>query len=140
MDNSKSYDRSAILSPTHTHKDYNRLKYYSALKTGYKHIGSDSEFLTPPVHVIDQNLFLLQLPFAKPGMKHFNIFLIIFYLFSGAWRETKFNGHYIQLLEDYDWNSCGLFAMGFPRVWNAAWFYHYFHKFHGFILHMQVDY
>jgi len=31
--------RSPMLTPGTTHKDYNRLKYYSALRTGYSHLG-----------------------------------------------------------------------------------------------------
>ena len=67
VDTSATHDRAPILSPRQSHRDYNRLKYYSALKTGFKHMGTDQDLLTPPVHVIDQNLFLLQIPFARPS-------------------------------------------------------------------------
>ena len=33
--------RSAISSPRISHKDYNRYKYYSALRTGYKHLAPE---------------------------------------------------------------------------------------------------
>ena len=31
--------RAPMLSPSRGHKDYNRFKYYSALRTGYGHLG-----------------------------------------------------------------------------------------------------
>jgi len=65
-----SVDRSAMMSPTADHRNYNRFKYYSALKTGYKHLGdptATTDFLTPPEHVIDTNLFLFMNPFASRG-------------------------------------------------------------------------
>ena len=40
------------------HKDYQRYKYYSALRTGYGHLGLDRPELEPPSHVIDKELFL----------------------------------------------------------------------------------
>jgi hypothetical protein len=49
-------DRPAMLSPR-GHKDYNRMKYYSALKTGYKHLNKE-EFLKVPKHVIDDTLYV----------------------------------------------------------------------------------
>ena len=56
-----------MLSPTSGHRDYNRYKYYSALRTGYKHLGQeDAAFLEPPKHVIDQNLFIIHNPFSAP--------------------------------------------------------------------------
>ena len=59
--------RAAILSPTSGHRDYNRFKYYSALRTGYKHLGQESNsFLEPPKHVIDPNLFVFYNPFSPP--------------------------------------------------------------------------
>ena len=64
-DNSIDMSRSPIKSPNQNHRDYNRFKYYSALRTGFKHIGRDQELLTPPVHVVDEDLFLLQIPFIK---------------------------------------------------------------------------
>jgi hypothetical protein len=47
-----------MLSPTFDHKDYNRMKYYSALRTGYAHLGIEEQLLEPPTHIIDQALFL----------------------------------------------------------------------------------
>jgi hypothetical protein len=38
--------RAAMQSPTMSSPQYNRFKYYSALKTGYKHIGGASNL--PP--------------------------------------------------------------------------------------------
>ena len=35
--------RAAIMSPTNTNRQYNRLKYYSALRTGYKHLATDPQ-------------------------------------------------------------------------------------------------
>lgn len=62
-------ERPAMLSPKASHKDYNRYKYYSALRTGYKHLAPDETdtFLNPPVHVIDSNLFKLHNPFGDIG-------------------------------------------------------------------------
>ena len=56
--------RAPMLSPHAEHKDYNRYKYYSALRTGYAHLGIDQPELEPPGHVIDNALFLFQ-PFGK---------------------------------------------------------------------------
>jgi len=33
--------RAPMISPDSTHKDYNRYKYYSALRTGYAHLGME---------------------------------------------------------------------------------------------------
>ena len=54
-----------MLSPDATHKNYNRFKYYSALRTGYGHLGIEQPELEPPSHVIDNDLFLFKLPFSK---------------------------------------------------------------------------
>ena len=53
-----------MLSPTESHKDYNRMKYYSALRTGYGHLGVEQPPLEPPAHIIDKELFLFQSPFG----------------------------------------------------------------------------
>lgn len=53
-----SSDRLPMLSPREGHKDYNRYKYYSALRTGYSHLGIEEPYLEPPSHVIDKELFL----------------------------------------------------------------------------------
>ena len=37
--------------------EYNRFRYYSALKTGYQHLNKE-EFLSLPKHVIDPNLYV----------------------------------------------------------------------------------
>ena len=47
-----------MLSPKADHKDYNRYKYYSALRTGYAHLGIEEPALEPPSHVVDNELFL----------------------------------------------------------------------------------
>lgn len=62
-----------MLSPHSGHKDYNRYKYYSALRTGYQHLGMEEPKLEPPSHVIDPTLFVFQLPFSKfkPFVYHF---------------------------------------------------------------------
>ena len=43
LDVPSSFDsaRAPMLSPGESHKDYNRYKYYSALRTGYAHLGID---------------------------------------------------------------------------------------------------
>ncbi len=43
LDVPSSFDsaRAPMLSPEASHKDYNRYKYYSALRTGYAHLGID---------------------------------------------------------------------------------------------------
>ena len=70
--------RPAAMSPPDgsRHKDYNRLKYYSKLRTTILSgvpceeatpdcsIG-DVDFLRPPEHVIDKQLFVLHIPFTK---------------------------------------------------------------------------
>ena len=57
-----------MLSPNASHRDYNRMKYYSALRTGYKHLGKEesAKFLEPPEHVVDENLFIIYNPFRGP--------------------------------------------------------------------------
>ena len=54
------------------HRDYNRLKYYSALKTGYKHMGAKQSFLNIPHHTIDPSLYVIHFPFesSDPQGKH----------------------------------------------------------------------
>jgi len=54
-----------MLSPKADHKDYNRFKYYSALRTGYGHLGIEQPELEPPTHVIEPELFLFKLPFMS---------------------------------------------------------------------------
>ena len=54
-----------MLSPTQGHKDYQRFKYYSALRTGYAHLGLEQPPLEAPVHIIDQALFLFQVGLSK---------------------------------------------------------------------------
>ena len=44
------------MSPRGT-RDYNRLKYYSALKTGYEHLNKE-EFLNVPKHVLEERYFI----------------------------------------------------------------------------------
>ena len=53
-----------MISPSSGHKDYQRYKYYSALRTGYAHLGIEEPKLEPPSHVVDNELFLFQL-FSK---------------------------------------------------------------------------
>jgi hypothetical protein len=53
-----------MLSPRGT-SEYNRYKYYSALKTGYKHLGNKVEFLDIPKHVIaEENPYLVNMSFS----------------------------------------------------------------------------
>ena len=65
MEMSTDSARLPMLSPKEGHKDYNRYKYYSALRTGYSHLGIEEPYLEPPSHVIDKELFLAQIPFGK---------------------------------------------------------------------------
>ena len=65
MEISTDSSRLPMLSPKVGHKDYNRYKYYSALRTGYSHLGIEEPYLEPPSHVIDKELFLAQIPFGK---------------------------------------------------------------------------
>jgi len=58
VDISHDSARSPMLSPKFDHKDYNRMKYYSALRTGYAHLGIEEQNLEPPSHIIDKALFL----------------------------------------------------------------------------------
>ena len=60
MDVSADSTRQPILSPASGHKDYQRYKYYSALRTGYAHLGIEEPKLEPPSHVVDNELFLFQ--------------------------------------------------------------------------------
>ena len=72
--------RPAVIAPPDgsKHKDYNRLKYYSKLRTSFlsgsgsqskskevSDYSNDIDFLRPPVHVIDPQLFILHIPFTK---------------------------------------------------------------------------
>ena len=62
-----SYERPPIMSPTQNHKDYQRYKYYSCLRTGYVHLGQEkvsSDLLMPPLHTIDVELLKYANPFA----------------------------------------------------------------------------
>lgn len=80
-------DRSALLSPTSNHRQYQRLKYYSALRTGYKHLTAEGNepinnagsFLAMPDEVIEIEQFIFQNPFlprAKKGEKQSSIIII----------------------------------------------------------------
>ena len=61
--------RPAMMSPTAGHRDF-RMKWISTVKTQYKHLGEDEDFLKPPVHVIDPSLFVVGWnPFAAPPTK-----------------------------------------------------------------------
>jgi len=69
--------RGALMSPKSSHPQYNRLKYYSALKTGYDHliekvtdangqeVPRDPGFLLAPSHVFEKNLFMIPLTDGK---------------------------------------------------------------------------
>ena len=50
-------------------QDYNRLKYYSALRTGYRHLGKEAKdsFLSTPHHVINPDLFVMHLGKSEDG-------------------------------------------------------------------------
>jgi len=51
-------------------KNYNRFKYYSALRTGFLHMGAEEEAvdsLEPPSHVIDKDLFIMNSAFSAPS-------------------------------------------------------------------------
>jgi hypothetical protein len=66
----KAQDRYSMRASSPDNKNYNRFKYYSALRTGFKHIGAEEEalqILEPPKHVIDEDLFVINLPFMDPG-------------------------------------------------------------------------
>ena len=75
MDMSKDSARQPILSPRVGHKDYQRYKYYSALRTGYAHLGIEEPKLEPPTHVVDNELFLFQF-FSKYTKLYFCSYLI----------------------------------------------------------------
>jgi solute carrier family 38 (sodium-coupled neutral amino acid transporter), member 9 len=75
--------RPAALSPSTNHRNYNRHKYYSALRTGYKHLANEDfkeDFLATPEHVIDQDLFIIWWnPFAgreEQGKKQSSLVII----------------------------------------------------------------
>ena len=82
LENSKM-NRPPVISPAvgSRHKDYNRLKYYSKLRTSIlsyssdtgneNYINDDVDFLRPPRHVIDTKLFLLHIPFTQKS-KYFS--------------------------------------------------------------------
>jgi len=74
------------MSPKRHHPQYNRLKYYSALKTGYDHliekvtdangneVPRDPAFLLAPSHLMEENQFMIPLSDSKikiPAFKHF---------------------------------------------------------------------
>jgi len=66
----KNPDRASVRAMSPDNKNYNRFKYYSALRTGFKHIGAEEEaiqMLEPPKHVIDQELFMMNSPFSAPS-------------------------------------------------------------------------
>jgi len=51
-------DRSPISVPS-SHKHYQRMKYYSALRTGLRHLGEAKDYLNIPLHVIEPKWLLL---------------------------------------------------------------------------------
>lgn len=72
--------RSAVASPIMSSPQYNRFKYYSALKTGFEHLNPAeentraTELFETPVHLIKSEQFLFLNPFqsnndqGKPNM------------------------------------------------------------------------
>ena len=131
--------RSAMLSPSNTHRDYNRYKYYSALRTGFKHLGQeDQAFLEPPSHIIDHNLFLIHNPFNKPR-KFPSHSLLTNYDNSTNWREAKLDHHHFQCMEDNDWVSGDNTPMGLSAVRPGTWPHNLFRQLRHFILHLHVD-
>jgi hypothetical protein len=53
-----------MLSPRGS-EDYNRFKYYSALKTGYKHLGERDDFLNIPRNIVpEDNPYLVKVSFG----------------------------------------------------------------------------
>jgi hypothetical protein len=50
--------RSPISVPS-SHQQYQRMKYYSALRTGLKHLGEAPNYLDTPMHVIEPSWFVL---------------------------------------------------------------------------------
>jgi hypothetical protein len=58
-ENNSNISAGMIMSPTATNKRYNREKYYSALKTGFKHADTKlrESFLRPPELKMDEPLF-----------------------------------------------------------------------------------
>lgn len=56
-----------LYSPTH--RDHQRFKYYSALRTGFKHMTNRNSFLEVPHHVIEDYMFVRNFPFTRPDDK-----------------------------------------------------------------------
>ena len=50
--------RSPIMA-SRASQNYHRMKYYSAIKTGLKHMGDKSTYLDVPTHVIDSDMFIV---------------------------------------------------------------------------------
>jgi hypothetical protein len=93
-DSNTKEDRQPYVFNNRQHKDYNRHNYYWKLRTEHKRIMSDSnsnaddnfqasindaDFLVPPMHVIDNDLFVFKLPFSKapqPGEKMSSMVII----------------------------------------------------------------
>ena len=134
-------ERVAMLSPSSGHRDYNRYKYYSALRTGYKHLGKeDGEFLAPPKHVLEENLFIIHNPFNPPRKC---LPLLVTYpnsSYSCGWWETKFDGYHIQRLEDYDRVGSNYITLGFPVVWLDRGAHNRVYELLSIVLHMHADY
>ena len=135
-----------MLSPAQGHKDYQRFKYYSALRTGYAHLGIEEPSLEPPSHVIDKELFVFQSPFGKYSLL-LTAFLwllsnkyLVFVIECSIWgRLTQFNGRGIQLLEDYDWYCCGHAAICLPAIRYHPRLDIHFHELFDIVLHLQTD-
>ena len=71
-----TFQRNPLSSPKPGDPQYNRFKYYSALKTGYKQTNpKESGFLTVPKHVIENDYYVLPNPLTstEPGAKQKSI-------------------------------------------------------------------
>lgn len=127
-----------MLTPPGSHKDYNRFKYYSALRSGFKHMPEegrhDESFLEPPVHVVDPELFVFNFPFYS--MRKFFWLLLI----SGSTRnKVVFSGNHLQLLEHDDWNGSSIIALGLLAVRPRSWIFDSIYKLPNLILHLQAN-
>jgi hypothetical protein len=124
-----------MLTPPGSHKDYNRFKYYSALRSGFKHMPEegrhDESFLEPPVHVVDSELFVYNIPFYSARK-----FFLIRSIYFSTRNKVIFSSNNLQLLEHDDWNSSSLIALGFLAVRPRSRIFNSIYKFPNFFLHL----
>ena len=113
-------DRSPHLSPRGSN-NYNRFKYYSALKTGYQHLSlqEENDFLSIPHHVIDEQIFV------PDFTMHRSITLFLKRFLYRERRQAWLADDDFFCVECYGWHWYADNPLGLQSFRTASWSRHY---------------